>query len=96
MLWNAFPLKESLVRGKTAIVSAIYSRQDNATAEAWVRSILLVMNLLILGVIFHALKAYTVEFIFWQYFSDHFLSLMLDLKLFGLKIMHSSSARMVF
>ena len=96
MLWNAFPIEGKFGQGKNGYRLNYIRARTMKTAEAWIRSIFLVMNLLILGRIFHALKKYTVKFSYWRFFQDQFLSLMLDLELCGLKIIQSSRARMTF
>lgn len=90
------PIEGKFGQGKNGYRLNYIRARTMKTAEAWIRSIFLVMNLLILSRIFHALKACTVKFSFWRYFSDQFLSLMLDLELFGLKIMQSFKPRMTF
>jgi len=90
------PIEGKFGQGKNGYRLNYIRARTMKTAEAWIRSIFLVMNLLILCRNFHALKRYTVKFSFWRFFQDQFLSLILDLELCGLKIIQSSRVRMTF
>ena len=78
------PIEGKFGQGKNGYRLNYIRARTMKTAEAWIRSIFLVMNLLILSRIFHALKEFSLKFIFGPYFSDRPLSLMSALEWFGL------------
>ncbi len=90
------PIERKFGQGKNGYRLNSIRPRTMRTAEAWIRSIFLVMNLLILSRIFYDLKRYTVKLGRWRFFQDQFLSLILDLELCGLEIIQSSRARRTF
>ncbi len=90
------PIEGKFGQGKNGYRLNYIRARTMKTAEAWIRSIFLVMNLLILSRIFHALKEFSLKFIFGPYFSDRFLSLMPELEWCGLGIHKSFRERTAF
>ena len=90
------PIEGKFGQGKNGYRLNYIRARTMKTAEAWIRSIFLVMNLLILSRIFHALKEFSLKFIFGPYFSDRPLSLMSALEWFGLGAHKSFRERTAF
>ncbi len=90
------PIEGKFGQGKNGYRLNHIRARTMKTAEAWIRSIFLVMNLMILSRIFHALKEFSLKFIFGPYFSDRLLSLMPDLEWFGLGAHKSFRERTAF
>jgi hypothetical protein len=90
------PIEGKFGQGKNGYRLNYIRARTMKTAEAWIRSIFLVMNLLILSRILHALKEFSLKFAFGPYFSDRLLSLMPDLEWFGLSAHKSFRERTAF
>ena len=90
------PIEGKFGQGKNGYRLNYIRARTVKTAEAWIRSIFLVMNLLLLSRIFHALRMIVEKCSFWRYFLGRLLSLQLESESLRLNMVQSFGMRMIF